>query len=173
MEFPAGQLLRRNLPGRWLRLLALVPIASFALCMCLSAARPARAGDDARRVHWTPVAGALVKLDGKTPLAWNVYQPYAKSKKKESSAVLVLLGRRYLLLDFKATRVYAVPLAELRPQGSDLESGDLAQPSRLLPSSDWSARDVGPAELIQLTLGDYGRVLTVQLPHPPDLRPFY
>ncbi len=173
MKFPAGQLLRGNLPRRWLRLLALVPIASFALCIWLSTARPVRAGDDARSVRWTPVAGALVKLDGKTPLAWNVYQPHAKSKKKGSSVALVLLGRRYLLLDFKATRVYAVPLAEMHPQGQDLESGDLAQPSRLLPSSNWSSRDVGPAELIQLTLGDYGRVLTVQLPHPPDLRPFY
>ncbi len=173
MELPAGHLFRRDVPSQWLRLLVLAPIVTFALCICLSMARPARAGGDAPRVHWTPVTGALVKLDGKTPLTWNVYQPYAKSKKKESSVVLVLLGRRYLLLDFKATRVYAVPLADLHAQGQDFESGDLAQPARLLPSSDWTARDVGPAELIQLTLGDYGRVLTVQLPHAPDLRPFY
>jgi hypothetical protein len=173
MKFPAEHLPRCLLAHRWARLLAPIWIASMALSVGLASARPARAGGDAPRVHWTPVTGVLVKLDGKTPLAWNVYQTYAKSKKKESSVVLVLLGRRYLLLDFKATRVYAVPLAELHPQGSDLESGDLAQPSRLLPSSDWTARDVGPAELIQLTLGDYGRVLTVQLPHPPDLRHFY
>jgi hypothetical protein len=32
---------------------------------------------------------------------------------------------------------------------------------------------VGPAELVRLTLGDYGRVLEVSLPHLPDLRPFY
>jgi hypothetical protein len=32
---------------------------------------------------------------------------------------------------------------------------------------------VGPAEIFQLTLGDYGRVLQLSLPHPPDLRPFY
>jgi hypothetical protein len=33
--------------------------------------------------------------------------------------------------------------------------------------------DVGPAESIKLTLGDYGRVLEVQLPHMPDMRAFY
>jgi hypothetical protein len=115
----------------------------------------------------------MVKLEGKTPLAWNVYQPYQKGKKKQSSLVLVLLGRRYLLLDIKARRVYAVLPSELEPRGADFESDDLAQASRLIPSSAWSTRDVGPAELIQLTLGDYGRVLVVQLPHPPDLRPFY
>jgi hypothetical protein len=66
-----------------------------------------------------------------------------------------------------------VPLTALQAQGKDFESGDLAQPSQLIPSSDWSVRDVGPAELILLTLGDYGRVLQITLPHPPDLRPFY
>lgn len=173
MEFPARRFSPYPLARRWARPLALLVMASIALGVSLATARATRAGGDAGLVHWTPVAGALVKLDGKTPLTWNVYQPYAKSKKKESNIVLVLLGRRYLLLDFKATRVYAVPLADLHAQGQDFESGDLAQASRLLPSSDWTARDVGPAELIQLTLGDYGRVLTVQLPHPPDLRPFY
>jgi hypothetical protein len=32
---------------------------------------------------------------------------------------------------------------------------------------------VGPAELIKLTLGDYGRILEVELPHPRDLRYLY
>jgi len=124
-------------------------------------------------VRWTEVSGALLKLDGKTPLTWNVYQPFQKGKTKPTGKIVVLLGRRYLLLDLKAQRVYAVLPGDLQAQGSDFESGDLAQASRLVPSSDWSSRDVGPAEIIQVTLGDYGRVLTVQLPHPPDLRPFY
>jgi len=124
-------------------------------------------------VRWTEVSGALLKLDGNTPLTWNVYQPNPKGKKKPTNEIVVLLGRRYLLLDLKAERVYTVFPADLQAQGSDFEIGDLAQASRLVPSSDWSSHDVGPAEIIQLTLGDYGRVLTVQLPHPPDLRPFY
>jgi hypothetical protein len=72
-----------------------------------------------------------------------------------------------------AKRVYEVLPSDLKAQGKGFESDDLAQPSRLIPTSEWSDRDVGPAELIRLTLGDYGRILQVSLPHPPDLRPFY
>ena len=116
-----------------------------------------------------------MKLDDKTPLAWNVYQPEKKNKKdkKDSNLALVLLGHRYLLLDTRARVVYEVSPANLKAQGGNFDSGDLAQQSRAIPSTDWSSRDVGPAEIIQLTLGDYGRALQISLPHPPDLRPFY
>ncbi|MGB8542358.1 MAG: hypothetical protein WCD49_12050 [Candidatus Acidiferrales bacterium] len=124
----------------------------------------------AERFHWKPVNLAQVKLDDKTPLAFNVYQP---EKKKDSHFVLVLLGRRYIELDIKAKLAYYVLLTDIQKKGSDIESENFAVSSRILASSDWSVRDVGPAELIKLTLGDYGRVLEVELPHPPDLRAFY
>jgi hypothetical protein len=146
-----------------------------AILFLASAAIPSglRAGDHADRIHWKQVPEAQVKLDGKTPLTWNVCQPDKKDKKKYSGLILVLLGRRYLMLDIKARLVYAVLPSDLQPQGAGFESGDLAQPSRLIPTSEWTSRDVGPAELIRLTLGDYGRILQVSLPHPPDLRAFY
>src|SRR6202050_2999419 len=103
--------------------------------------------------HWEAVNLAQVKLDDKTPLAFNVYQP---DKKKDSHLVLVLLGRRYIELDIKAKLAYSVPFADVHKTGSDLESDNFAVPNRVLATSDWSVRDVGPAELIKLTLGDYG-----------------
>ncbi len=122
------------------------------------------------RFHWKPVTLAQVKLDDKTPLAFNVYQP---DKKKDSRFVLVLLGRRYIELDIKAKLTYKVLLTDIQKKGSDIASDNFAVPGRLLATSGWSVRDVGPAELIKLTLGDYGRVLEVELPHPPDMRAFY
>jgi len=122
------------------------------------------------RVHWKSVNLAQIKLDEKTPLAFNVYRP---EKKKDSHFVLILLGRRYIELDIKAKVAYSVPFADVHKTGSDLESDNFAVSSRVLATSDWSVRDVGPAELIKLTLGDYGRNLAVELPHPPDLRAFY
>jgi hypothetical protein len=122
------------------------------------------------RVHWKPVNLAQIKLDEKTPLAFNVYRP---DKKKDSHFVLILLGRRYIELDIKAKIAYSVPFADVHKTGSDLESDNFAVSNRVLPTSDWSVRDVGPAELVKLTLGDYGRSLAVELPHPPDLRAFY
>lgn len=135
----------------------------------------AAANTGSNAIHWVSVSEAQVKLDDKTPLAWNVYQPERKNKKgkKDSNLVLILLGHRHLLLDTHARVAYEVPPAALKAQGDSFDSGDLAQQSRVIPSADWSSRDVGPAQIIQLTLGDYGRVLQISLPHPPDLRPFY
>ncbi len=61
----------------------------------------AAANSDSNAIHWVSVSEAQVKLDDKTPLAWNVYQPEKKNKKdkKDSNLALVLLGHRYLLLD--------------------------------------------------------------------------
>lgn len=138
----------------------------------------AAANTDSNAIHWVSVSEAQVKLDDKTPLAWSVYQTEKKNKKdkkdkKDSNLVLILLGHRYLLLDTRARVAYEVPLTALKAQGGTVDSGDLAQQSRVIPTTDWSSRDVGPAEIFQLTLGDYGRVLQISLPHPPDLRPFY
>ncbi|HXX43901.1 MAG TPA: hypothetical protein VEJ38_04175 [Candidatus Acidoferrales bacterium] len=155
--------------------LAAITIALISSVGTLSA-QQAASNDTAERVHWKAVSEAQVKLDDKTPLGWNVFQPDKKDKrggKKNSDLVLVLLGHRYLMIDMRARLVYEVPLSSLVVRGADLESGDLAQQNLLVPSSEWTERDVGPAELIRFTLGDYGRVLEVSLPHPPDMRPFY
>jgi hypothetical protein len=122
------------------------------------------------RIHWVPAPVAQVKLDGKTPLKWNVLWPEKTDKRKGPSMVLVLLGRRYIALDIKGRLAYSVLPTDLQAQGNNFDSADLAVPAREIPSTDWAVRDVGPAELIHLTLGDYGRELEVQLPHPPDLR---
>jgi hypothetical protein len=125
---------------------------------------------DGERIHWEPLLRAQLKLDGKVPYKWNVYAPDKKGRKKYASLVLVLLGRRYLALDIKGKLAYVVLPSDLQAQGQDFESDNLARPDRVLPSTDWTVRDVGIAELVRLTLGDYGRELEVQLPHPPDLR---
>ena len=177
MRFLPGSFRRREAVHR-----AIVLIAAALIALVLLAAQPSPAGQtaaatDSVRVHWEYLEMAQLRLDDKAPLKWNVYQPdkkdNKKDKKKDSDLVLVLLGHRYLMLDTKARLVYLVPLSELQAQGADFESGDLAQQSRVIPSTDWTERDVGPAELVRLTLGDYGSVLEVSLPHMPDLRPFY
>lgn len=143
--------------------------AVLALAISLAGVAGARGADNDRYL-WKSVSQAQCKLDDKTPLTWNVYQT---DKKKEAHLVLVLIGRRYLALDLKAKLAYNVLPADLRAKGQEFESGDLFVKSRVLPTDTWSLRDVGPAELIKLTLGDYGRELYVELPHMPDMRAFY
>ncbi len=125
---------------------------------------------DSGRFLWKSVGRAQLKLENKTPLQWNVYQT---EKKKEANLVLVQLGRRYMALDIKGKVAYYVFPSDLQAKGPDFESGNLFVQSRVMPTTAWTVRDVGPAEMIKLTLGDYGRALDVELPHMPDLRAFY
>lgn len=156
-----------NLPGKTV---ALASLLGMLLALNCSIAGVSFARSDSERIHWKSVEGATIKLDGKTPLTWNVYQP---DKKKQANLVLILLGHRYLVLNMKTRLVYGVVPTDLHAVGKDFETDDLLQPSKKIVSRSWTMRDIGPAESIQVTLGDYGGVLDIQLPHLPDLRPFY
>jgi hypothetical protein len=135
-----------------------------------------QAGSTGEQIHWKLLDGAQLKLDDKTPLKWNVYQPDKKDKKvgkRAANLALLLLGHRYLYFDLEARLVYEVPVTSLQARGKDFDTADPPADTKLIPSADWTFRDVGPAELIRMTLGDYNRVLELSLPHLPDLRPFY
>jgi hypothetical protein len=131
----------------------------------VAASYSTRADDGSLR--WKAVGGAQVKLDEKIPITWNVYQ---LDKKKQTNLALVLLGHRYILLDSKAKLAYVVFLDQIHTDGDDIASNNLALTSHIIPSVAWTVHDVGPAEEIKLTLNDYGRTLSVQLPHPVDIR---
>jgi hypothetical protein len=149
-------------------------ICAIALCAGAGVRADARyfygGAADNGRFLWKSVGRAQLKLEDKTPLQWNVYQT---EKKKEANLVLIQLGRRYVALDIRGKVAYYVFPSDLQAKGPDFESGNLFVQSRLMPTTAWTVRDVGPAEMIKLTLGDYGRALDVELPHMPDLRAFY
>lgn len=151
-----------------IRFLGLLRIAFAALLILLSAPIGAVSGHEPEKIVWKPVADAQLKLDGKPLKTWNVYLG-----EKKKYLVLIQLVRRFLLIDTKARGVYEVKPEDLTGRGKDLESDLAAAMERPIPSSDWIVRDVGPAELVRVRLGDYGRVVEVQLPHMPDLRWVY
>jgi hypothetical protein len=153
----------------WRMQQALLLAAGGILLMQSAAVR----GGEGDKILWEPVDGAQVKIDDKVPLSWNVFSPSKKDKKKYGALVLILLGRRYLMFDTKGKLAYEIELTDLQKDGENFESGDLRETARQIPSIDWSFRDVGPEELIEMKLQDYGRRISVSLPHPPDLRAFY
>src|ERR1700722_17612050 len=108
-------------------------------------------GGGTGRYLWKSIPAAQIKIDDKTPLAWNIFQT---GQKKEANLVLVLLGRRYLALDIKARGAYTVLPADVQPKGGDLETGNLFVQARILQTENWSWRDVGMAELIKFKLND-------------------
>jgi hypothetical protein len=136
--------------------------AAVALVLWLGTAAFAR---DADTLVWKSVDGAQLKLADRPLKIWNVYQP-----EKKKNLVLVLLYRRYVMLDLKAKTVYEVDPTTLTHSGDDLHSDDPEVSGKLIPSSEWYSRDVGPAQMIRVRLGDYGAMIEVALPHMPDLR---
>jgi hypothetical protein len=96
--------------------LAIVRMSFFALLsVSLFGARQALA-QDSIQIHWKPADMAQVRLDGKTPIKWNVYQPDKKDKKdkkRDSDLILVLLGHRFLMLDVREHAAYVVPLTAI------------------------------------------------------------
>lgn len=145
------------------------------------------------RVVWKPVAMALLRVDDAAPKNWQVYR-----SDRRKNLLLVQIGARFLLADLQARRIYELSADTLTRVKNTLEWADPgdapADPSasvdatadarpasdqpakparRLLPSSDWSMRDVGPAMRIRFRLTEEGREFDVQFPIQPDLRQFY
>jgi hypothetical protein len=136
--------------------------AALVLTLWVGTAALARDPDS---LLWKPVEGVQLKLADRPLKIWNVYQA-----EKKKNLILVLLSRRYLMLDLKARTVYEVDPTTLTHSGDDLHSDDPAVRVKLIPTSEWYSRDVGPAQMIRVKLGDYGAVLEVALPHMEDLR---
>ncbi len=122
----------------------------------------------AERVVWKPVGRAVLKVDDRPARIWNVY--YAE---KKDHLLLVQLGRRFLLLDYRAKEIYELDPAKLERKQKELVWQEADKPAKPLATSDWSVRDTGPLRRVRATLSEEGRVLEVQVPTKPDLRTLY
>ena len=128
--------------------------------MSLASSLPA-----AGKVTWKIEDRAQLKIEGHVPIAWNVY-----TIEKKKNLVLILLGRRYLALDTKTKSVWEIDPKDLTARGKDFESEEPEEIGKKIPVTNWSQRDVGPADRIVITLGDYGAKIELALPHMIDLR---
>jgi hypothetical protein len=139
-----------------------ISLLGFALVLSSGARATAR---DTDKINWKPLEDAQLKLEGRPLKKWNVY-----AAEKRKNLVLILLGHRYLTIDLKERAVYELPPSDLQQNGKDFQSEDPTVGGKTVPTSEWLVRDVGPAELVRVKLGDYGRTVEIQLPHRPDLR---
>jgi hypothetical protein len=136
-----------------------------AACAVMLVTVSAPAGD---KIVWKAVDDAQLKLDGRGVDKWKLYVG-----EKKKNLLVVQLGRRMLALDKKAHEVYELPPNVLQAHGKVYESENPASIGRRIPSSEWEERDIGPAELLRVKLGDYGSKLELQIPHLVDLRSVY
>ena len=122
----------------------------------------------AEKTVWKPVGGAILKIDDRPAKIWNVYRAA-----KKDHLLLITLGRRYLLLDIREKEIYEVAPEKFERKDKELVWHESDRPEKPLSTSDWTIHDAGPARRIRARLTAEGRVLEVQIPIQPDLRPFY
>jgi hypothetical protein len=134
----------------------------------LVAVLAASAAQAKETIVWKPLEEAILRIDDRAPKTWNVYRA-----DKKGYLVLVQLGRRFLMLDSRAREIYELDPDKLQRKGKNLSWDEADRPAHPLPTADWMIRDVGPVQRIHVRLAAEGRVLEVQLPHPPDLRSLY
>jgi hypothetical protein len=145
------------------------------------------------KLAFKSVKMAVLKMDGRPAKIWNVFVA-----PDQQHRVLLQLGSRYLMLNTNEREVLEVPADSLRVQGRDIVWMRSAPPAtekekkpeadaaatkpaatgevkeeKLVASTDWSIREVGPARMIRLRLTAEGRQIEVQLPIQPDLRILY
>jgi hypothetical protein len=142
------------------RVCAVIIQRSVVLLLILANSLPA-----AGRVTWKIEERAQLKIGGHVPISWNVY-----TVEKKQNLVLILLGKRYLALDTKTKSVWQIEAKDLTAKAKDFESEEPAEIGTPIPVTSWTDRDVGPAERILITLGDYGAKIELELPHLIDLR---
>ena len=154
--------------GRVLRLTAPRRIR-FLACLRLSVLLSAGTGTlAADKIVWKALERATLRIDDRPAKIWNVY----RAEKKEH-LVLVRLGRRFLMLDTREHQIFELDPAKLERKDKVLLWQEADKPSKPLPTADWTVRDIGPARRIRAKLSAEGRVLDVQVPIKPDLRPLY
>ena len=120
---------------------------------------------DKDRIVWKSIPNAILQVDSRAPKVWNVFQPG-----KKLDPLLIEIGNRYLLVYVHKNEVYELNPGQLEHKGDDLLWRETDQPSKTVPTSDWSTKDVGSAFRILLKLTDEGRTLVIELPQMPDLR---
>jgi len=143
-----------------------------AVLLCLASASSAAPAAPAPngKITWKQDETAQLNIEGHVPITWNVY-----TNDRRKTQVVILLGHRYLALDLKAQTVYQLDLKDVakskdKDQRDQIETDEPSTIGKLVPSSDWTLRDVGPAEHIVFTLADYGRAIDLELPHPLNIR---
>jgi hypothetical protein len=143
------------------RSLATVAAAAFVLLATVAAALPDRPGSH----HLKPAQQAILRVDDQAVKEWDVYQV-----EKNNDRLLVQLGGRFLLVDAQQQQVFELVPGTIERKGSDLLWDPMDRPEKPLATSNWVARDVGPALRIRVRLDAEGRALDLQLPHPSSRR---
>lgn len=138
------------------------------LQLCVVVAVAVCAATAAEKVVWRPLEQAILKMDDRPARLWNVYRA-----EKKDHLLLVQLGRRFLMIDYRERQIYELEPEKLEHKDKELIWNAADKPSKPMATADWLVHDAGRVRRIRAKLSDEGRVLEVQVPIQPDLRGLY
>jgi len=117
------------------------------------------------RVEWKSYDQAIVRVDDHPPADWNLYHIG-----KKDDRMLLQLGGRFLLILVNRHEVYELDPKKLEQKGDSYFWHEDDHPDKPLATSLWVYRDIGLAWRIEFHLDAEGRSLSIELPHPVDVR---
>lgn len=138
----------------------------FLLLACIGAvcATNGRIFAKSKPVSWKPITDALLRINDAPVKDWGVYQAG-----KKTDPLLLQMGNRFLLIEIHDRQLFELDPSKVQSKSEDLLWDPSDRPANPLPTSEWEENDIGGAFRIDAKIDAEGRVLDLQLQHPPDI----
>lgn len=120
-----------------------------------------------KKVPWKPVDFAIVKLNDKAPISWNLYHTDKKG------ILLLHMWKRFLLVDTKEQEAYDIDPQTVVQVGKNVEWSWSNKPAEAMEAPEWKTRDVGAVQRTWFRLGKHGHILDIQIPILLNGKPAY
>ena len=136
-----------------------VLLAMFAIC-----APSPRAFAKDKPVVWKVIEDALLRVNDVPVKDWTVYRDGRKN-----DPLLLQIGTRFLLIEVHQRRLFEVDGGKVEQRPSEVVWDPADHDSKPLATSEWLASDFGAAFRIVAKIDPENRLLSLELPHPPDV----
>lgn len=160
-----GTVLRRKRP---LLTLWLASLAAVATVVVAGGAGGGTAGGSAfaksKPESWKAIEDALLRVNDVPVKDWSVYQAG-----KKTDPLLLQMGSRFLLIEIHQRKLFELDPTKIEHKSEDVVWDPSNRPANPLATSDWVENDIGGAYRIGAKIDGEGRVLDLQLPHPPNI----
>jgi hypothetical protein len=160
-----GTVLRRKRPLLTLWLASLVAVA---IVVVAGGAGGGTADGSAfaksKPESWKAIEDALLRVNDVPVKDWSVYQAG-----KKTDPLLLQMGSRFLLIEIHERKLFELDPTKIEHKSEDVVWDPANRPANPLATSDWIENDIGGAYRIGAKIDGEGRVLDLQLPHPPNI----
>lgn len=102
---------------------------------------------------------AILRVNDQPPKEWNVFR-----EGKKTDALILQIEQRFLLIEIRGQRVRDLDIATLKHTEDSVKTDAKDPQGKVLATSDWIFRDIGPALRIHFQLTAESRTVDLELP---------